>query len=405
MIRDSFLLSIKNLKQRGRRSWLTLLGIFIGITAVVSLISLGNGLQFAVASQFGISQTELITIEAGGVLGYGPPGTGAVNPLTTNDLEAIKKLSSVKKAVKRNIAPGKLGYNDKLIFGYVASIPSGDDRDFIYEQLDAEPITGRFLKDSDFGKVFLGYNFYVDKVGLDKKVLPGKKVIINDKEFEVLGILEKKGSFMFDNAVFMNEKDMEDLFDYKDEIDIILAQPKNKNEIDRTKQDIEKLLRKQRDVKEGEEDFSVSTPEASLTTVNNILGGVQAFIVIVASLSIFIGALGIVNTMTTSVLERKKEIGIMKSIGARNQDIFLQFFIESGLLGLLGGIAGAIFGTLIGIFGTLGINNFLGTDIKPTIDFVLIFFSLLGSFIVGALAGIIPAMNAAKQNPVEALQG
>jgi putative ABC transport system permease protein len=153
------------------------------------------------------------------------------------------------------------------------------------------------------------------------------------------------------------------------------------------------------------EDFSVSTPEASLTTVNNILGGVQAFIVIVASLSIFIGALGIVNTMTTSVLERKKEIGIMKSIGARNQDIFLQFFIESGLLGLLGGIAGAIFGTLIGIFGTLGINNFLGTDIKPTIDFVLIFFSLLGSFIVGALAGIIPAMNAAKQNPVEALQG
>jgi len=173
----------------------------------------------------------------------------------------------------------------------------------------------------------------------------------------------------------------------------------------KTKEDIEKLLRKRRDVKVGEENFEISTPDNMLDTVNGILGGVQAFIVIIASISIFIGALGIVNTMTTSVLERKREIGIMKSIGARNNDIFMQFFIESSLLGLVGGIIGAIFGTLIGILGTSGINSFIGTDLSPSINFPLIFFALLGSFVIGGLAGIVPALNAAKENPVDALRG
>jgi putative ABC transport system permease protein len=405
MIIDSFFLSIKNLKHRGVRSWLTLLGIFIGVTAVVALISLGNGLQLAVSSQFGVSQTELITIEAGGISGYGPPGSGAVTPLTVDDLEAIEKVSGLKKVVRRNVEAGKLEYNDKLIFGYAASVPSGKDRDFIYEQLDAKPIAGRFLKDSDIRKIFLGYNFYVDKVGLEKEIFPGKKVLINDREFEVIGLLEKKGSFILDNAVFMNELEMEDLFEYGNEISAILAQPIDKNEMDRIKENIEKALRKHRNVKIGEEDFQVSTPEASLATVKGILGGVQAFIIIVALISVFIGSLGIVNTMTTSVLERKKEIGIMKSIGARNEHIFMQFFVESGLLGLLGGIVGATFGTLIGIFGTMGINNWLGTDIGIKISFGLIFFSLLGSFLIGAVAGIVPAMRASRQNPVEALRG
>lgn len=404
MIRDSFILSFKNLKHRGIRSWLTLLGIFIGITAVVSLISLGNGLEVAVSSQFGISQTELITIQAGGT-SFGPPGSGAVNPLTSKEYDAIEKVNGVKRIAKRNIASGSLEYNDILIFGYVASIPSGENRKFIYEQIGGETEVGRLLKDSDVKKVVLGYNFYVDKVGLDKMVIPGRNVLINEEEFEVVGIAKKEGSFIFDNAVMMNDRDMEELFEIDDEISMILVQPKDVDEMDKLTENIEKSLRRVRDVKEGEEDFSVETPESSLAALKGILGGVQAFIIIVASISIFIGALGIVNTMTTSVLERKKEIGIMKSIGARNMHIFMQFFIESSLLGLLGGLIGAIIGTLIGVVGTAGINSWLGAELAPNIDFVLIFFALLGSFIVGGLAGIIPAMNASRQNPVDALRG
>ena len=405
MFLDYFILSFKNLKHRGIRSWLTLLGIFIGVAAVIALMSLGAGLQLAVSGQFGVSATEIITVQAGGVSGYGPPGSFVVTPLDIDDVEAIGKLSSVKRSVRRNVGSIKVEYNDILDFSYAASIPNGDDRKFIYEQIENGPLLGRFLKDSDSKKVFLGYNFYAKKEDWGKEIIPGKNILINDEKFGVIGILEKKGSFIFDNAVFMNEDELIDLLDSGDVVDVILVQPKDKEKIDKTKEDIEKLLRDRRGVKIGEEDFEVSTPEASMAVVNNILNGVQIFIIIVASISIFIGALGIVNTMTTSVLERKKEIGIMKAIGARNSQVFLQFFVESGLLGLIGGLVGVLFGTLLGIVGIQGINNFLGADLKFVVNYFLMFWALIGSFTIGAIAGIVPAMNAAKQNPVEALRG
>lgn len=405
MFIDYFILATKNLKHRGIRSWLTLLGIFIGVTAVVSLISLGNGLQMAVSSQFGVSQTELITIQASGAMAYGPPGGSAVTPLTNKELEAIKDVSSVKIAVKRMIESGKIEYNDKVNFGYITSVPHGEDRILVYDQLGKDAVDGRLLEDSDVGKIFVGYNYYVDKAGFEKELVAGKKILIQDKSFEVVGVLDKVGSFIFDNAIYMNEKDMDNLFNYGDRVDVIAAKPVDKNEMQKTKEDIEKVLRKVRNVKVGEENFEVSTPEAVMSTVNGVLGGIQAFIVIVASISIFIGAIGIVNTMTTSVLERKTDIGVMKSIGARNEDIFLQFFIEASLLGLVGGIVGAIFGTLIGVMGTMGINSFLGSELSPNIDIMLIGFTLLGSFLIGGLAGITPAMSAARQNPVDALKG
>ncbi|RMG80464.1 MAG: FtsX-like permease family protein [Bacteroidetes bacterium] len=108
--------------------------------------------------------------------------------------------------------------------------------------------------------------------------------------------------------------------------------------------------------------------------------------------------------MATAVIERKKEIGIMKSIGAKNRQIFFLFLVESGLMGFVGGIIGVAFGIGIGYFGIKFINNFLGSLVKPTINYTLIFLVLIGSFIIGALSGIIPAMNAAKQNPIEAIK-
>ena len=405
MFLDYFTLSFKNLKHRGIRSWLTLLGIFVGVAAVIALMSLGAGLQLAVSSQFGIATTEVITVQAGGVSGYGPPGSFVVTPLDIDDLAAIRRLGSVETAIRRNVGSVKIEYNDIVSFEYAASIPNGEDRKFVYEQFDGDPILGRFLKDSDSKKIFLGYNYYAKKEDWGKELIPGKNVLINDEKFEVVGILEKKGSFIFDNAVFMNDEDMANLLEYGDEVDVILVQPKDKENLDKTKEDIEKLLRDKRGVKIGEEDFEVSTPEASLATVNSVLNGVQIFIILVTSISIFIGALGIVNTMTTSVLERKKEIGIMKAIGARNSQIFFQFFIESGLLGLIGGLVGVLFGTLAGIGGIQGLNSFLNTELKFVANYLLMFWTLLGSFCIGALAGIVPAMNAARQNPVEALRG
>ncbi len=404
MIKDYAGLAVKNLKRRGLRSYLTLLGILIGITAVIALITLGNGLRTAVISQFGISSTEVISVQAGGVNAFGPPGSGVTNPLRLEDVEAIEKLNGVERAVRRNIPTGKLEFKDEVIFGVIMSIPDGEDRKFVYEELNINPVEGRLLKDRDIGKVVLGNNFLTEKAGLSNPVKVGNKVRISDKTFEVVGITEKKGSFIFDNVVHMNENDLEALAGYGDKVDLIAVKIKDKGEIEKVKEDIEKLLRERRNVEEGEEDFEVSTPEAELETVDQVLGGVQAFIVLIAFVAIVVGAIGIVNTMTTSVLERKKEIGVMKAIGAKNSDIFFQFFIESGLLGLVGGIAGIFFGIIIGFFGTIGINSFLGSSASPKIDLILIFLSLIGSFLIGSIAGITPALRAAKQHPVKALR-
>ena len=404
MIGDYFTLAIKNVRHKGLRSWLTILGILIGIMSVVALISLGNGLKLAVNSQFGVGSTEVISVQAGGLNSYGPPGSGASNPLTIKDLETIERVNNVERAVRRNLPSGKLEYNNKVIFGIALSVPDRENRKFVYDEINLDPIQGRMLQDGDTNKVVLGYNFYIDGVGLDKKVESGNKVILQDQKVEVVGILKKKGSFVYDNIVLMNEKPLENLMKYGDEVDLISVKVKNKDQIEQTKSDIEKALRKSRNVKEGEEDFEVSTPAQSMATVNSLLTGIQIFIFLIASISIVVGAIGIVNTMTTSVLERKKEIGIMKAIGARNVDIFGMFFVESGLMGLIGGGIGVALGIIIGYAGTLGLNSWLGASTSPSINLPLIFLTLLASFLIGSVAGITPALKAAHQEPVEALR-
>jgi len=361
-------------------------------------------LKDTVNAQFNIGSAEVISVEAGGISGYGPPGTAVSNPITKKDADAIERISYVEAAIPLYIETIRLEYNDFATISNAQSV-SEERIDYFYENLDLEAASGRLLNKNDFNNVMIGSELYPkEKNGFDKDILVGNKITINGEDFVVIGILQKKGSFIIDGAIYMMEDKLVDLNNLTENVDLISVKVKNKEFIDRAKEEIEKLLRERRDVKIGEEDFQVSTPESSLASVNQILSGIQVFIVLVASISIFVGAIGIANTMTTSVVERKKEIGIMKAIGARNMDIFYQFFIEAGLLGLIGGIIGIILGIGLSYLGTASLNSFLGTETQPNINSYLIVFSLLGSFFVGAVSGIIPALNAARQNPVESLR-
>lgn len=406
MIKDYFSLASNNLKKRGLRSWLTLLGILIGVAAVVSLISLGNGLKDAVNSQFNVGSTQVLTVQAGGV-NYGPPGSGAVNPLTQSDTDAIAKLSNVEVAISRNVRGIKIDFNKQAVFTYGISIPDNQkEANDVYQFAQLITISGKLIGQGDRDGIVLGNNF-IDgtKNGFGRDIKVGDILDINGKNFKVQGILEKKGSFIYDNAVFMNEVDMKNLLGYGNVVDEIAVKVTDKSLINQTANDIEKLMRQRRNVKVGQEDFTVSTPAALLSTVNSVISGVQVFIIIIASISIFVGAIGISNTMTTSVLERKREIGIMKAIGARNEQIFYQFLIESGLLGLAGGIIGILLGTGIGYLGTFALNTFLGASTQPQINFVLLFSVALGSFLIGIVSGLIPAIRASKESPVEDIRG
>jgi putative ABC transport system permease protein len=404
-MKEYIVLGLKNLKRRGLRSWLTLLGIFIGVLAVVSLISLGNALQDTVNAQFGVSSTEVITIQAGGLSEYGPVGTTGAKPLTKEDARAIEGLGSVEVALERKIESVSIEFNNQVVFAMAGSNPEGNKEDYIYEILNLDVEQGNLLYERDTKKVLLGNNFIdKDKNGFEKDMRVNSVILIQGKEFRVAGFLEKKGSFIWDNIILMNEKDLNELKNFGNEVDMIAVKVKDRKSIDHTKEEIEKLLRRRRGVKQGEEDFEVSTPEGMLATVNKILLGVRIFIAIIAFISIFVGAVGITNTMMTSVLERQKEIGIMKAVGARNENIFWQFFIEAGLLGLIGGLIGILGGLGIGYIGVKTLNNFLGTSTILNINFLFLLLVLGTSFLVGGLSGIVPAMNAAKLNPIEALR-
>ncbi len=404
MLAKYFFLAFRNLKRRGLRSWLTMLGIFIGIAAVVSLITLGQGLQQAILGQFGALSTDKLTI-TNAETGFGPPGSTAVVKLTEHDVDIIKQVSGVDMVIPRLLRSVSFEYNKVLGFTYLASMPEDEKAiKIIYGTFSAETQSGRLLSPSDKGKVLLGSEF-AKTTAYGKNITTGSKVKIQDKEFEVIGILKPLSTFQLNLAILMNEEDMKNLLNIDNEYDLIVAQVDKNSNITQVAQIIEQKIRKDRDEKIGEEDFSVQTPINMLASVNTILNIINAVVIGIALVSLLVGAIGIANTMYTGVLERTKEIGVMKAIGAKNRDVMLIFLFESGLLGLVGGIIGVIIGVLMAFGVSAGVNVGLGIDLFAVqFSLPLIVGSVLFSFLVGIISGVLPALQASKLKPVEALR-
>lgn len=404
MIKDYFSLAFGNLKHRGLRSWLTMFGIFIGIAAVVSLISMGQGLQAAVTAQFGTLSLDTLTIQNKGT-GFGPPGSTVVEKLNDRDVEIIENVQDVELIAKRLIRVGNLEYNDVSGFIYVADIPEEKNaRDFIYKALDIKVQEGKLLESRDSGKVLLG-NDFLENNNFEKDFEVGKKLKINGKDFEIIGILEKVSNFFANSAVLIINDDMEEVFETKGEYDIIVARVRDKDKLEEVSQEIARKLRSDRNEKIGEESFTIETPLQTLGSVNTILDIINLIVIGIATISLIVGGIGIANTMYTSVLERTKEIGIMKAIGARNKDILMIFLIEAGLLGLVG----AGIGVLIGYGASKTIEQIAMTSLNTNLlqaaaPAYLVIGCLVFGFAIGAVSGVLPALRASKTNVVDALR-
>ncbi|MBT3304689.1 ABC transporter permease [Candidatus Woesearchaeota archaeon] len=383
---------------------MTLLGIFIGIAAVVSLVALGDGLRAAITEQFSDAGTDKLIIQAQNV-GFAPPGSTAVNKLTVDDYEAIKKIRGFKVVAYRLLRSSSLEFSDTKTFSFFISMPEGnEERKLVEDAMSLEPIDGRMLKTGDKYKLVLGYNFFKNDI-FDKKPKIGNKILANGMEFEIIGFLDKMSNPQFNGIVLINEDAMVDALALDDSVDIITGQVINVNDIDDVAERVKKELRKRRDVDEGEEDFSVETPQQAVETFNSILDVVQAVIVGIAAISLLVGGIGIANTMFTSVLERRKEIGIMKAIGARNNSIMTLFLLESGTLGLVGGVLGVVLGIIFAKLVEIIGNNFLAEGlIVARFNPLVIIGALLFGFLIGTLSGIIPARQAAGLPPVDALR-
>ncbi|MDP3882403.1 MAG: ABC transporter permease [Nanoarchaeota archaeon] len=321
-------------------------------------------------------------------------------------MDVIKRVSGIDEVIPRLIRMVSFEYNEVKSFEYTGSLPDNqDDVNYLYESLNFELAEGKFLKADDRGKVLLGSDF-VETRKFGKNLRVGSKVLIQGKEFEVQGFLKKAGSFQLNSVVFMTEDDIKNVLKIGDEIDLIVVQVIDKDRVDKVAEDLKRELMRDRNQKLGEEDFSVETPLQTLGSVNLILNIINIIVSGIAAISLLVGGLGIANSMFTSVLERKREIGVMKAVGAKNADILIVFLIESGLIGLVGGLIGVLLGLSFAFAVSFIANSSFGSEIiSVTISYPLIFAALAFSFFIGVLFGVIPALQASKLKPVEALRG
>ncbi|HLD06309.1 MAG TPA: ABC transporter permease [Candidatus Nanoarchaeia archaeon] len=405
MLQDYVVLAAQSVRHRKVRSWLTMLGIVIGIAAVISLISLGEGLRQAITGQFASLGTDRLIVQPAGA-GFGPPGSTAVEKLAERDAREIARVNGVDTIATRLLRAAPVEFHDEQRFLFLASLPEDEEgRRLVIDTLQLELAEGRMLKPGEGSKVVVGDSFATADV-FPQAVHAGNSFQVLGKDFEVVGVLEKQGNVVGNDGILINEEAMKDLLSIRDEIDFVAIQVVAGAVPEAVAEGVERALRRSRDVEEGKEDFTVQTPLEAISTVNTILAVVQAVVVGIAAISLIVGGIGIMNTMYTAVLERKREIGVMKAIGARNRHILLVFLVESGMLGMAGGIMGVIIGVGFGKAITLVGTYALGSDLlQAKVSLSLVIGSLLFSFLAGTLSGLLPARQAASLSPVEAMRG
>ncbi len=399
MIAEYFALAILNVRKRGLRSWLTILGVFIGIAAVVAIVALGQGFQKAVEDQFSVLGGDKLFIQPRGQ--FGPPGSSTVAvQLTLSDVRAVREVRGVAGSSYFVAGNAKLVFRGITRFYLIAGIPLDDGVDLLQEFYKVND--GRFLKKSDRRKAVVGSYYNAGNI-FGKEIHVRDTLFIHDQPFEIIGILKPLGNPGDDSIVLIPEEDLREIFNIEERVDNIMV--KVSGDILEVEERIQEALRQERGVKKGKEDFFILTPEEVLNTFQNVFGIVQAFIVGIAAISLLVGGIGIMNTMYTSVLERTREIGIMKAIGARNRDVLLIFLIESGLLGVVGGVMGIAAGiSLAKLVEILVTRAFATTLLQTFFPWYLILGVLLFSFFIGMISGILPALQASRLYPVDALR-
>jgi putative ABC transport system permease protein len=399
MIGEYFKLSMRNILKKGIRSWLTMFGIFIGIAAVVSLISLGKGMEDAIKSQFAAMGTDTIIVMPGS--GFQSFGSAK---LTKHDEDLINGVSGVYKSAPFTVRLSKIEFKKEIAYTMVIGSPVDERYEVIDRMNTFKVLLGRRPQQAEKYMAEVGWTLAFGDFLKNKNIKLGDKLKINDVDFKVGAVMDKVGNPEDDKNIYIPLETAQDLFKDKDYNQMIV---KTLPGYDATKvaKDIEERMRRDRNEKAGEEDFTVQTSDQILESVSGILSTVQAVLIGIALISLMVGGIGIMNTMYTAVLERTREIGVMKAIGGRNSDIMTLFLIESGVMGMVGGVVGVIIGLAMSktveYVGRYQLNNDL---LQANTSWELILGALTFSFVVGCLSGVLPARQASKLRPVEALR-
>jgi putative ABC transport system permease protein len=401
MILDYFRLAFNNLRHRKKRSWLTIIGTLIGIMAVVSLISIGQGLENSIAGELNELGGNKIFISPGG--GVAGRFSGTTFKLTDDDINAIRNTRGVEETVGLVSGSRQVEYDDESQFVSISGLPvAGTEGDLARRFTSVEIIEGRYLRPNDRSSAIISESTAEDR--FEDEVELRSKLDLNGTEFSVVGIYSTSATVQTVGGMTIPIERARELFDKEDEYDFIIAETGAGYSASSVAEDVERNLREERDAEKGSEGFQVRTAEDIIRSFQNQLAIVRAILVGIGAISLLVGGVGIMNTMYTSVTERTREIGIMKALGATNRQILSLFLIESGVIGMVGGLLGATVGLGLSYIASVLITQQLGAEISPYVSAELILGSILFSFVVGMISGVLPARKAANMKPVEALR-
>ncbi|MFH0906433.1 MAG: ABC transporter permease [archaeon] len=397
------------------RSWLTVLGIVIGVGAFVTILAIGDGLKKDINSRMNNFELDIITItpgysRAGGRMPDGGGGgedfggrssitTSENTPkLTNKDIQILKSIKNIKYIQKEISGKAEVYY-----LGESADLSiTGVDESVWKDITTAELSSGRLLNVSDKYSAVIGYRLANE---VFKQAIPlNRTITIDNKQFRVIGIF-KSGTN--DNSIYIPIDIAADVITDKEvnSYDRITVKVNSENDVNQVATDINDKLMLSRHVTTRDKDFTVTDMKSRLTNISDMSSSITLFLGAIAAVSLIVGAVGIANTMFTSVLEKIKDIGIMKSIGAQNKDILLIFVFNSSLFGLVGGILGVFLAFMLTTgLPLLGVRFIMGGTLTPVFSIHLAIYGVVLAVIIGTIAGIIPAYNASKLKPVDALR-
>jgi putative ABC transport system permease protein len=397
-------LTLKNIIRRRARSILTILSVVIGITAVIALILLSEGLFNSVESQFDAFGANTIFVVPGS-FGGGRSGdfsnlstrTAKEQQLRVKDAENLEKLAEIEKAYYFSYQMSTIEYRREEILQLNIMMPA-KDFDVALDMLGVKLREGSLMQGQTSRKAIIGP--YIADNQFSRKINVGNNIKINGHDFRVIGILEPIGNAQDDSQIYTTTEIGVSLFGIDDKVEQILLKVRDNQDLDYAKKMVEKRLEKDHD----EDAFIVMTSQQILDIIQMVLSMLTIVLVAIALISVIVGSIGIMNSIYTSVLERIKEIGILKSIGAKISDIVFLFLIESVILSLIGGIIGLGLGygiaKAVEYYAMTKGFDMLIIVLTPRIILLAIGLSLF----VGIISGIFPSRKAAKLNPVDALR-
>ena len=400
-LHEMVIYALRSLQNRSLRSWLTILGIILGITSMVLLVGMVQGLKDDVEIQlqaFGPRTIVIIPIDVNKVAAYGGVSMAPTSgKLYETDYERVKRVGSIDTITKVLMSRMNAEYKDEAISVSVYGIEA-DNYQSTSETIQID--VGRFLTSSERGAIVLGAD--IAQTGFKKAVELGSVVTLAGKQFRVAGILKKSGSSVggVDSTIFMPIEDARQLLGDSlapNELSAIRIVVKEGADPEEAAAEIEDIMLSSHRVNEDNKDFSLVTAAYIDSQVSQTTSLLSLFLGAIAGISLAVGGIGIANTMFMSILERRREIGLLKAVGMTENGILGLFVLESSLIGIGGGVIGIVLGAVL-----LRIVALL--SFPSALPAYVVAIALVFSAAVGVISGFIPARQAAKLDPVEALR-